>query len=171
MAQPPVFARNNVAFNDSAPSVPIDLVAAMVPGSFPGRDGFIAFYAAHNGGYFDGGAVFYRNAFYEAASDEFNRLELEAFHYIEAPHMPANPRLVSMGEVMKWRRDHHPEARAFLEFHIPFAGDCGDNDYWIDLRTGAVKFTVSWDGIRANEAIPVAPDFLAFCANIQRRSL
>lgn len=167
MAQPAVFARNNVAFNDSSPPAPVDLIAAMMPGRFPGRDDFIEFYSKHNGGYFDGGAVFYRDTFYEVGAEDRNRLELEAFHCIRVPGMPSNPRLASIDEVMEWRAVHHLDALAFLQSHIPFAGDCGDNDYWLDAQTGCVKFTIAGERIHADGVIPVAPDFLSFCANIQ----
>ncbi len=167
MAQPAVFARNNVVFSDSSPPVPIDLIAVMVPGRFPGRDAFIEFYSKHNGGYFDGGAVFYRDTFYEVAAEDRNRLELEAFHCIEVPGVPPNPRLVSIVDVMEWRADRHRDALAFFESHIPFGVDCGDNDYWLDTRTGSVKFTIAGEDIRADDAILVAPDFLSFCENIQ----
>ncbi|WP_134832742.1 SMI1/KNR4 family protein [Stenotrophomonas indicatrix] len=167
MEQPAGFARSNVAFNDSSPGVPVELIAAMVPGRFPGRDDFIDFYSKNNGGYFDGGAVFYRDAFYEVIAGDYNRLEVEAFNYIEVAGMPTNPRLLSIAEVIESVHFYCPEMREFLETHIPFAGDCGDNKYWLDTQTGIVKFTVAEDEFHTDGMTVVAPDFPSFRANIQ----
>ncbi|EAY9404754.1 SMI1/KNR4 family protein, partial [Salmonella enterica] len=51
--------------------------------------------------------------------------------------------------------------------HFPFAGDAGDNDYWLDMESGNVKY-IRWESDdNPDNAIIVAPTFYDFCMSIQ----
>lgn len=167
MAQPKIFALNKLTFNDSYPGLDTTIIESMLPSKFKGREHFIDFYSKYNGGYFDGGAFIYRDLFYKITSKDHNLLEIESFHYIETPSILQHPRLLSIKEVINNKKISYPRNSEFFQNNIPFAGNCGDNDFWLDTATGIVKYTAMEDDIGPNNAILVAPSFLDFYTQIQ----
>ncbi|OWR27753.1 SMI1/KNR4 family protein [Saccharibacillus sp. O23] len=141
-----------------------------VPDEFPGKDFFVEFYASRNGGYFSRGAFLRRDAFYEVGSDEENRLEVEAFNCFPLREGDESPVLLSIPQARQRRMRHWAAfgLADFVETHLPFAGDAGDHDYWLDLRDGTVK-TVRWnetDGALVPAILAVAPGFREFCTSL-----
>lgn len=161
------FADKGIVFEDSWQVLSEADIRGEVPEEFPGKDFFVEFYASRNGGYFSRGAFIWRDEFYEVAPDEENLLEVEAFHCFPVLEEDESPVLLSIPQVRE-RRSRYWNALGLAEFigtHLPFAGDAGDRDYWLDLRTGTIK-TVRWseeDDARVPEIIEVAPSFEAFC--------
>jgi len=95
---------------------------------------------------------------------------VEAFYFLPLTEEDESPVLCSIPEVRDRRRRHWAAfgMTDFVETHLPFAGDAGDRDYWIDLRTGTIK-SVRWDeenGALVPRLIAVAPDFRSFCVHI-----
>lgn len=161
------FARNDVIFNDSLPGLSIELLETMLPENFPGRHDFMSFYSTHNGGYFDGGAYIYRKDIYNLKPDDYNLLEIEAFNFIPTHQNQTHPRLMSTSEILESRRVHYKENSNFLSNNIPFAGDAGDNDFWIDTSTGIIRYTRTENLSDFSRAILVAPNFRTFCNAIR----
>ncbi|WP_420480876.1 SMI1/KNR4 family protein [Burkholderia lata] len=57
----------------------------------------------------------------------------------------------------------------FCRTHFPFAGDAGDNDFWIDLRTGEIKYVLWESEENVDDVIDIAPTFSDFVNNIVPR--
>lgn len=64
---------------------------------------------------------------------------------------------------MKNRSNASVTLQKFTQKNIPFARDAGDNDYWIELSTGRIKYTHSTVPNWADNIINVAPSFYDFC--------
>ncbi|GLO29890.1 hypothetical protein PPUN12996_19460 [Pseudomonas putida] len=157
-----LFAHNDITLNDSLPGLSINSLKHIFPNNFPGRDSLISFYSTYNGGYFDGGAYIYREDIYTLKPDDYNLLEIEAFNFIPAHPNQTHSRLMSTTEKLDLRIIHHKANSCFLSKNIPFAGDAGANDFWIDTATGVIRYTRSEHLSDPSRAILVAPNFRTF---------
>ncbi|UXB16484.1 hypothetical protein K7565_02165 [Stenotrophomonas maltophilia] len=161
------FAHSDVSFNDSLPGISRDKLESLLPHPFPGRDYFISFYSNQNGGFFDGGARIYREEFHTIKPGDHNRFEIEAFNFIPTFEKQENPRLLSTLQVIEFRKIAHNVNSTFLRENIPFASDAGDNDFWINILTGAISYTITNELTTHPSTIFVAPDFRTFCDAIR----
>ena len=161
------FTHSDVNFNDSLPGISRDRLEPLLPHNFPGSDYFISFYSNQNGGFFDGGACIYREDFRDIKPGEHNRFEIEAFNFIPIFKEQENPRLLSTLEVVEFRKIAHNVNSTFLRENIPFASDAGDNDFWINILTGSISYTITNELTTHPSTIFVAPDFRTFCHAIR----
>ncbi|WP_406233221.1 hypothetical protein ACI703_18100 [Isoptericola jiangsuensis] len=164
------FAHSDVNFNDSLPGIDRNNLDLLLPHDFPGRDYFISFYSNQNGGYFDGGAYIYLEDFHALKPGERDLFEIEAFHFIPAFEKQEDRRLTSIPEVIGFRKKAHDVSSIFLKENIPFAGDAGDNDFWLNTSTGSISYTITYELTTHPSTTFVAPDFRTFC-NAVRGSL
>jgi hypothetical protein len=126
----------------------------------------VKFYVRHNGGWFGGRvAIFYRDKFYPVPRGYHNSMEVLGFRFI--PRYPGDDvyELRSLVEVREQRMRWYIELKPFFETHFPFAGDAGDNDYWIELPTGRVRYTI-WEGFDEKGVVDIAPSFYDFVSNL-----
>ncbi|MEX6232416.1 SMI1/KNR4 family protein [Providencia hangzhouensis] len=160
------FTDPHLKFEKSLHGLTSEEINTFIPQDFSGKNFFIEFYEHFNGGYFYGGAFIYRDNFYKIEDNDYNLMEIESFNFIPINDVDS-PYLLSVSDVLKYRCN---VSKAFLDFsqlHIPFAGDAGDSDYWINLETGKIKYTKSTDIDCLNNIIDIAPSFCDFCTNIQ----
>lgn len=54
------------------------------------------FYLSNNGGYFSGGAYFYRDIFYTIKPNDYNLMEIEGFNFIQSSPDEESPFLLSI---------------------------------------------------------------------------
>ncbi|HEM6916185.1 TPA: SMI1/KNR4 family protein [Providencia stuartii] len=144
------FTDPHLKFEKSLEGLTSEEIKTFIPQEFNGKDFFIEFYKHFNGGYFYGGAFIYR--------DNFISLD-----DVDSPY------LLSISDVLKYRRKISKDFIDFTQLNIPFAGDAGDNDYWISLETGEIKYTRSTDIDCLDNIIDIAPSFRDFCLNIQSK--
>lgn len=98
------------------------------------------FYLKNNDGYFNGGAYFYRDVFFALAGDDLNSVEIESFYYVGEKYFGERKINLRSAEKVRKLRARYSKARdIFCRRHFPFAGDAGDNDFWINVATGEVK--------------------------------
>lgn len=158
------FLKDDLVFEDSWETLSISAIDALLPDKFDGREDFLQCWLAANGGYFTKGCVLYRDHFYDVSADGYTDVEIESFYFI--PRYPGDdsPVLLAMPDVWERRKRYSTAMRKFCETHLPFAGDGGDHDYWLDLTTGLIKLMVPEE---SEEAILVAPSFKDFCTHLQ----
>lgn len=141
---------------------------------FPGKEDFINFYMAHNGGTFIYGARFIPEDCYNFSKDNQEYIVLDYFL-----GMPVGESDGLNIEVMKDRvSEKHPAFEDFVLFHIPFAVDVTNNPFWIDIQTGEIKyidFEESQNPFKMNQnpddVITVAFCFKDFCKCIRKHIL
>ncbi|HDS1039544.1 TPA: hypothetical protein QDZ42_004258 [Stenotrophomonas maltophilia] len=144
-----------------------DKLEPLLPHNFPGRDYFISFYSNQNGGFFDGFAYIYREDFCDIEPGDHNLLGIEAFNFIPTFEKQEDPRLLSTLQVVEFRKIAHNVNTKFLSENIPFAGDAGDNDFWLNKSTGSISYTITNELTPHPNTIFVAPDFRTFCNAIR----
>ena len=136
---------------------------------FPGKEDFVAFYLAHNGGAFVGCAYFYPNAVYEVPND-YRVIEVASFLHIPSLEEDdiVEPYTISIESEKDRRIDYSDAFEDFVSFHIPFAENDDDNSFWIDIQTGEVKY-IDFESMDYNpaNAIVVASSFSDFCKRIE----
>ncbi|HDT6507335.1 TPA: SMI1/KNR4 family protein [Klebsiella aerogenes] len=161
------FADKNLIFKHSLHGMSKNRIDILCPHEFKGKDFFVKFYLSNNGGCFSGGAYFYRDTFYTIKSNDYNLMEIEGFNFIQSYPDEESPFLLSINEVWDIRRKYSESIKEFAKQHFPFAGDAGDNDYWLDMGSGNVKY-IRWESDdNPDNAIIVAPTFYDFCMGIQ----
>jgi hypothetical protein len=166
-----LFIGDGFDFCDQGPSVSAAIVREVLSGiDFNGLDDFFEFYIRNNGGYFNGGAYFYRDKFFNLAAGDYDSMEVESFYYIGEKYLNDNEVNLRSAEGVRRLRAKYSEKRDFFcQAHFPFAGDAGDNDFWIDVRTGEVKY-VLWESEKnVGDVIGIAPTFSDFVNNIVSR--
>lgn len=162
------FTDPHLKFEKSLHGLIYEEINAFIPQSFNGKDFFVEFYKCFNGGYFYDGAFIYRDNFNEINDNDLNLMEIEAFNFIPINDIHSSY-LLSILDILKYRRNISEDFIYFSQLHIPFAGDAGDGDYWINLESGRVKYTRSTDIDCLNNIIDIAPSFRDYCLNIQSK--
>ncbi|MCC8457800.1 MULTISPECIES: SMI1/KNR4 family protein [Photorhabdus] len=161
------FSDHNLRFEQSLHGLSESEINAVIPNAFNGKDFFMKFYIANNGGYFNGGAYLYRDVFYTVLAGDYNLMEIEGFNFISRKFYDDSQYLLSINEVWELRKGYSRNIKEFAKSHFPFAGDAGDNDYWIDMNSGYIKY-IRWESDdNPDNAIIVAPTFYDFCMNLQ----
>ncbi|MCH1624640.1 SMI1/KNR4 family protein [Ferdinandcohnia quinoae] len=164
------FLDNDILFENSWKSVSLSEINEIVPDEFPGKKDFIEFYLTTNGGVFSKGAYIYPNNFYEVLNKDYYSIEIGSFYHILLIEDEADSVYTTSIERAKDRRiDYSEEFEDFVLFHIPFADNHADNDFWIDIQTGEIKYMDYEISSDPKDAIIVAPSFPDFCKHIQAK--
>ncbi|WP_423380641.1 SMI1/KNR4 family protein [Burkholderia sp. LMG 32019] len=166
-----LFCGEGFDFCDQGPSVSAVIVMEVLSGvDFNGVRDFVDFYIKYNGGYFNGGAYFYRDSFFDLSGGDYNSMEIESFYYVGEKYFDEDKvNLRSAEKVRKLRARYSDKRDIFGRSHFPFAGDAGDNDFWIDLKTGGVKYVLWESEENVDDIIDIAPTFSDFVNNIVPR--
>lgn len=133
---------------------------------FPGKEEFKAFYLTHNGGIFTKRAFFYPHNYYNLSKD-YELIEIGSFLHLSPLEDDEKSNFTISIEEEIDRRNYSDDFEDFILFNIPFAINDADNDFWIDIQSGEIKYvdySVSYD---PNNAIIIAPSFSDFCKNIK----
>lgn len=140
---------------------------------FPGREDFIAFYTAHNGGDFIDGAWFFPEDGYNVSAIGKSYITLSLFLEIYVENGSADGRFRALNQdVMKYLIEEKYEGfEDFILFHIPFALDQTENPFWIDIQTGEIRYTDFEVSTNPDEAVTVASSFKSFCERIRKRNI
>lgn len=158
------FLKDDLLLEDSWETLSVSDIDALFPDHFNGGEDFVSFWLAANGGYFTKGCVFYRDHFYDVSQDGYTDVEIESFYFIPRHAGDDSPVLLSIPDVRERRKRYSAGMKKFCETHLPFAGDGGDHDYWLDLKTGVIKLMIPEE---SEEAILIAPSFKDFCTYLQ----
>lgn len=161
------FISNKIVFENSWKKVSVDDVYEIVT-DFPGRKDFVDFYLIKNGGCFTNGAYIYRDNFYKVEKSDYNVIEVSSFFHIPVKgDIEDSEYTMSILEAIDRREDYSEDFDEFTSFHIPFADNFGDNDFWIDIQTGEIKYIDYEESDNPNDAIIIAPSFIEFCQHLQ----
>lgn len=164
MADDNFFRDPKLKFWVVGPAITESQISSVVPDTFGGKMEFLRFYVRHNGGCFEGrGAIFYRDKFYPVARGDYNSMEIESFFFVPLHPGERFSGLRSLVRVREQRAQYYSELKSFIETHFPFAGDAGDNDYWIEIPSGRVKY-IRWESFPEG-AVDIAPSFYDFVSN------
>lgn len=164
------FFNNEIVFENHWKNVTLSQINEVIPHDFFGKKEFIEFYLCTNGGCFTNEAYIYRDSFYQVSKNDCNLIEIASFLHIPLFEKDENPHWTSsIIEVMERRDLLSENFEEFTLFHIPFADNYGDNDFWIDIQTGEIKYIDYEESYDPNDAIIVAPSFPEFCKNIQAK--
>ena len=161
------FFAEDIAFEDYWRQLTVEQIDEIIS-TFPGKQDFVDFYLAHNGGIFTENALLYTDDFYENPAD-YRLLEVDGFLHIPLPNDEEGESFTySIEKERKRRTGHSDKFDEFVSCHIPFANDAGDNTYWINIETGKVKFMeYEYMGYDADKAITVAHSFYDFCKRLR----
>lgn len=133
---------------------------------FPGKEEFVRFYTAHNGGVFIHGARFFPEECYTVSINGDPYITMDCF--LSIPVDGANKEI----NIEMWKdamERMYKSYEDFILFHIPFAIDVVENTFWIDIQTGEIKYTDRKVCLNPDEdAITVASSFKNFCKRIRR---
>lgn len=136
---------------------------------FPGKEEFIKFYTAHNGGAFLRGAWFFPEECYNISIKGESYISMDRFLII--PVGDANEKF-NIDRFMDLITFGHKSYEDFMLFHIPFALDIVSNPFWIDIQTGEIKYTDYEVCLNPDEdAVIVASSFKNFCKCIKKNQL
>lgn len=143
-----MYFSNKLKFEPLGKGVAKEELDKLFPFDFEGKEDFIRFYLQYNGVFFLDGAKI-------MTEDEewCYGTEVEEFYDIEL--------LIRMWNVLGERSI---ETKLILETHFPFAKDASGNIFFIEFKTGLVKYMdheEELDGL-----ITVASDFRNFCENL-----
>ncbi|AXF22760.1 SMI1/KNR4 family protein [Burkholderia pyrrocinia] len=166
-----LFQGEGFDFCDQGPAISAEIVNEVLSGAdFNGMDDFVEFYVKSNGGYFNGGAYFYRDKFFTLTRGDYDSMEIESFYYIGERYFDEDEvNLRSAEKVRKLRGKFSEKRDIFCRKHFPFAGDAGDNDFWIDMETGEIKYVLWESEENVDDIIDIAPAFSDFVNNIVPR--
>ena len=76
---------------------------------------------------------------------------------------------MSIARALSRREGYSENFDEFIDFHFPFAFNDGDNDFWIDIQSGEVKYIDYEDFGYDPKAIIVASSFNEFITNLESR--
>ncbi|MEK4425951.1 SMI1/KNR4 family protein [Solibacillus sp. FSL K6-1523] len=162
------FLNNDILFEDSWKDISVSKINEIVSDEFPGKKDFIEFYLAKNGGVFTKGAYIYPDNFYEISNKDYLSIEISSFFHIPLIEgEDDSSSTMSIEKAIDRRIDYSDDFENFVLFHIPFADNHADNDFWIDIQTGEIKYMDYEESYNPEDAIIVAPSFLEFCKHIQ----
>jgi len=166
------FNNANLKLIGHGPPITIEQIRSIVKYDFPGRDKFDEFYIQHNGGYFSQPAFFYRDKFYPTSSADYNKMYVEGFYFLPLFEGQKQRPLSSSVKVREQREKYsdlvgYPDiVKHFVETHFPFSYDSADNDFWIELKSGRVRY-VAWDSSETvQDVCDMAPSFYDFTSNL-----
>ena len=136
---------------------------------FPGKEDFIRFYTAHNGGVFIHGARFFPEESYTTSINGDAYLTMDCFLAIPVDCANQEMNIEMWKDAMELMYNNFEN---FMLFHIPFAIDATENTFWIDIQTGEIKYTDRNVCMNPDEdAITVASSFKRFCKCIRNIDL
>jgi len=153
--------------------------------NFNGKEYFIDFYMIHNGGDFLKGSTFVPNELYELPeSHQGMEMDVLGFYSISLPNEEGpssysvsvltmekkkiyNPTIQNQRD--KFYKESTHEFKEFFSSHIPFANDCADSTYLIDIKSGEIKY-LDFDDYFENPkaSFVVASSFEDFCKRIKK---
>ena len=133
---------------------------------FPGKEDFIRFYTAHNGGYFMDRACFFPEDCYKVSVCGNPYISVDCFLEIPVDDMDDDGiNIERLKDLIEFDWEGYED---FMLFHIPFALDIVQNPFWIDIQTGEIKYTDLEECPNPDEdAITVASSFKDFCKRIK----
>jgi hypothetical protein len=171
MSENSFFHDINLQLIGSGPPISKEQLRSVLNYEFVGRDIFDRFYMQHNGGYFPEPALFYRDVFYAVSSSDFNKMYVEGFYFVPQDEEQRVQHLSSIVRVRKQRAQYSNLVsysnlvNSFVENHFPFAYDSADNDFWIEIGSGRIRY-VAWDSSETvQDACDIAPSFHDFTSN------
>lgn len=165
-----LFINSEIVFENSWKKLSVNDINETIFFDFPGKKEFIEFYLASNGGCFSNGVYIYRDNFYKVERGDYNSIEVSSFFHI--PLIEDNDDFeytISIPDAAERREDYSRKFSEFVSFHIPFAENFGDNDFWIDVQTGEIKYIDYEESDNPDDAIIVAPSFVEFCTKLQAK--
>ncbi|MCL5247600.1 hypothetical protein M4I21_17400 [Cellulophaga sp. 20_2_10] len=164
------FLNKDVVFENSWKKLSIAGINEIIPHNFQGKEDFIQFYLSTNGGCFTERAFIYIDNIYEMYNDDYNPIEIMSFFHIPIEEdNEESDYTTSLIEASERRELVSEELEEFALFNFPFADNYADNDFWIDIQTGEIKYIDYEESYDPNDAIIVAPSFSEFCKNIQAK--
>lgn len=164
------FLKEEIVFKNSWKKLSIDDINEAVPLDFPKKKEFMDFYLTTNGGCLTKGAYIYRDNFYETKKNDYNVIEVSSFFHIPLIEDDEDSEYtLSIPEAAERREGYSNKFDKFVLFHIPFADNFGDNDFWIDVQTGEVKYIDYEECDNPDDAILIAPSFIEFCEHLQAK--
>lgn len=135
---------------------------------FPGKDYFIEFYTAHNGGDFIKGAWFFPESCYNSSMFGNSYITLAMFLEIRVDDEKRGLNIDVMQDLIG---EKYKSFEDFILFHIPFALDVINNPFWIDIQTGEIKYIDFQVSTNPNDVVTVASSFKDFCMRIRKRTI
>jgi len=158
------------SLSDIGPHVTRERINEVFPEAFPGKTEFVDFFSSINGAYINKGAIFRRDRFFEVKWGDYDRMEIEGLYSVPTFDGQKIRGLRSMVQYRQKRASYHDSARVFAELHIPFAADAGDNDYWIEISSGNIKYVAWEENCYEFTDVPiVCPSFYEFISNFETR--
>jgi len=133
---------------------------------FPGKDDFVKFYVAHNGGSFIYDAWFYPENCNNVSKIGDSFITLGLFLKIPTDRDDLDYIGVSMENIKDRILENYDDFEDFVLFHIPFATDVTGNPFWIDIQSGDIKYTDFQESTNPDDAITVSFSFGNFCKRI-----
>ena len=183
------FFGNNVSFTGHWKKISAKQIEAEVPECFPGKEDFIKFYSAHNGGNFLDYSDFEPNPKFPLPKEfqDKDRWDVLGFDPISLPNEEGpsvstysfltmetiktySPTIQNQRD--KFYQESASESKDFFSTHIPIATDSANSIYLISVSTGEVKYLDFDDYFeKPNLAFTVASSFLDFCNRIRKSSM
>ena len=115
-----------------------------------------------NGGYFN-------KAPYLCYNERGVKKTIEVSGFYNIPKIGSESGM-SIARVLARREGYSEDFDEFIDFHFSFAFNDGDNDFWIDIQSGEVKYIDYEDfGYDPDKAIIVASSFNEFITNLESR--
>jgi len=183
-----IFFGEEIPFQNHWKNITIEQINEVIPEKFLGKESFINFYTCYNGGDFTEYARFYPNELYELPeSHQGLEMDVLGFFPISLPNEegPSSysvsvltmEKTKTYGLTIQNQRDlfYKKSTHEFKEFfstHIPFANDCADSTYLIDIKSGEIKY-LDFDDYFENPkaSFVVASSFEDFCKRIKKYNI
>ena len=149
-----------ISMERSAYPILLEDIEEEIPYSFLGKKDFIDFYLLSNGGYFNKASYLYYN-------ERGVKKTIEASGFYNIPKIGSESSM-SIARTLSRRDGYSEDFDEFIDFPFPF--NDGDNDFWIDIQSGEVKYVDYEDfGYEPDKAIIVASSFKEFITNLESR--
>lgn len=149
------FKHQNLILKVQNKSVTADIIESIIPQSFRGKEELVHFYLSQNGVYFPEGAKISTEHFQGTDDERYYELEIEFMYSIE-----------HLAKMWKTAKENSDSMKIFAEKHIPFARDAADNEFYIEIPSGVIKY-VSWEYGIEEGVVDVAHCFKDFCIEIK----
>ena len=183
------FFGDDVAYTNHWTKISTNQIEVEVPEYFPGKEDFIKFYSAYNGGDFFEYSDFEPNPEFLLPTEfqDIDEWDVLGFYPISLPNeegpsvstysvltMKTTKKYSStiQNQRDKFYQESAGEFKDFFSSHIPIANDSSDSTYFISIRTGEVKYLDFDDYFEnPNLAFTVASSFSDFCKRIKKSSV